>query len=363
MDHSVKISVMKGIIVTLTILLFGSISDAQNILLFETNIMRDSDSLSMQPVSFSWCGDGGDNCIWDFSSIKDIPGVHPIKIKCDSLGNHMVYEDGCITSYCFFSDTLKQTKLENRTHTIDFQNAIFRICFPFHYGDSVTQVFSGTGTYCSDHHLKTYGQTSVIADGLGKLILSEKDTIDNVLRIYTLTTISMGMDIDSIALDTAMLKQEIVEQYEWYARGYRYPLYKTIQRTSYSGQNIIASHNSAYRILPEDFSLCQYDEQNDSLLTSDNKQNGHPDLEKKDIFHYDLQIIGNKVILNYKSDESANVNTLISDVMGIVHRCEHWTCRGEESGKLEIDCTGMKKGNYILYINVNGTIHSNKIVL
>lgn len=346
------------------IFLFNSaIMEAQNELSVGTNLMRDSDSVSMQEVTFTWCGDSGMNCIWDFSSVEDEYGAYPIEFRTDTLGNYKVFEDGHISTYCFNSNTIQQTKLENRFQILTYHEPMFVIRYPFRYGDSFTQSYSGVGMYCGEHQLKFSGQSSVSADGYGKLILSENDTIDNVLRVYRLTTMSIAMDMDSIALDTALLKQEVVEQYEWYVKGYRYPLYKTIQRTSYSDLDYIASQSSAYRILPADYNLKKNDDKNDSVLASGYNQSGQNSYIQKDVFHYDVQVIGSKIIINYNADEDIAVKTLLSDVMGYVYRRNSVKCRSEKADSIEIDCTGMRRGNYVLYINVNGKIYSDKVIL
>ena len=88
-----------------------------------------------------------------------------------------------------------------------------------HMAIRLLYLFYGKGIYCNDHIYREGGQTTLLADAYGKIILPNRDTLQNVIRLYTLRSYFICMDIDSIALDTARLHQVIEEHYEWYARG------------------------------------------------------------------------------------------------------------------------------------------------
>lgn len=77
--------------------------------------------------------------------------------------------------------------------------------------------------------MKVKGKVAIQADGLGKLILSERDTLDNVLRVHTQTTTLMAMDVNYAEIDSIHPKQEIEDKYEWYYKGFRYPVCIVIQ--------------------------------------------------------------------------------------------------------------------------------------
>lgn len=101
--------------------------------------------------------------------------------------------------------------------------------------------------------MKVKGKVAIQADGLGKLILSERDTLDNVLRVHTQTTTLMAMDVNYAEIDSIHPKQEIEDKYEWYYKGFRYPVCIVIQKSSYDISTPIGSSFLAYRILPEQF--------------------------------------------------------------------------------------------------------------
>lgn len=337
--------------------------NAGNRITIELNAMRDSDMVVMQPVAYCWAGDGGADTFWDFSWAEEDVGYYPIEFHRDTLGHYVRMENGHISSFLISEGLLQQFMDESRMQHITYSLPKLSMRYPLEYGDSICMPFAGHGSYCGDHQLLVRGQVNIMADGYGTLVLTDRDTLSNALRVYTLTSTSMAMDMDSIALDTAMLKQEIEERYDWYARGFRYPLYTSILRTSYSNLNVIASRRLAYRILPADCLLAGGDEKNDSILKADSLQRIQTGDMAEDTFHYEAQAHGGKIYVSYIADEGACISTIVSDVMGFVYRRERTTVMGGASGNFEINCSGMKPGSYILYMNVNGKVYSSKVNL
>lgn len=79
--------------------------------------------------------------------------------------------------------------------------------FPFHVGDSLSSCFDGYGTYCGNHEVIVKGQVIIQAGNYGRLVLSDNDTLNNVLEIRTLTTTAMAMDVSCPVFDATNLKQ------------------------------------------------------------------------------------------------------------------------------------------------------------
>lgn len=347
------------------LLAHGLALEAQNVVTTESNLMRNADSANMQRMEYSWSGDKGKEQFWDFSSVELLSGDYPIEFYSDSLGNFQKLEDRGIYYYLLENNLLKQNSYENRLEKINYDKEKLAMRFPLQYGDSLVSSFSGKGRYCGDHKIKVEGQVLLQADGYGTLVLSERDTLKNALRVYTLTTTSMAIDMDSAIIDPTNLKQEIEEKYEWYVRGYRYPLYETIQRTSYSNLEPVASKSYAYRLLPDDLNISN-DQANDSIKNADATRKAEELEQQKaqqDIIHYNVEVNGSNVTLNYTLDADGTVNTLISDVLGMVYKRGSRTTKAGENVSLSFDCSNLKRGNYVLYMNVNGKVYSEKVNL
>ena len=333
---------------------------AQNRLTIHTNLMRDSDTVSMQQMEYSQSGDDGENIVWDFSNIDTKDCKHPVIFCSDSTNRISKIEDNSILTYQLFNDTIKQIRAEDRLNKSYYDCPKLTMKYPFQYGDSVSGKFSCHGRYCGNHFFGEKGMTVIHADGYGKLILSDKETLNNVLRVCTVTSRSIAMDMDSTALDTAKLKQEIVEQYDWYARGYRYPLYETVQRTSYSNLTPVASARFAYRILPDSMSISA-DIVNDSIRQTDSVSEASKKAYEEDVIHYAVSRNGNTLSVDYTLDKDATIVSLISDSMGIIHRKTQRSGKAGEQDSISFDCSGLRRGQYVLYINVNGKVYNEKV--
>jgi hypothetical protein len=70
--------------------------------------------------------------------------------------------------------------------------------------------------------------TSVTADATGMLITTTNDTLKNLLRAKRLNNYS------EIGVDSARLQ---LVTYSWYARGYQYPVFKTVKSVIMRGDS------------------------------------------------------------------------------------------------------------------------------
>ena len=228
--------------------------------------------------------------------------------------------------------------------------------FPFEYGDSITSSFEGNGTYCGDHLIKVIGNVYIHADGFGKIILSDKDTIDNVLRVYTLTTTAIALGKDTAEIDSTNLKQEIEEKYEWYIKDRRYPIYTTVSKTSFSNLEAVAKSSFTYVSLPKKYlDVVERNSNEETKKEDDNRQRN----EIK--FDYVVECENEQVKISYTSNKDVNIIALISNAQGMLFKKERHTAKKNENGNIIINTNGLRRGIYILYINVEGKVYSNTI--
>lgn len=351
------------IVLLMAILCCGCLNlSAQNVLTGSSNLFRDSDIVMMQPMDYSWAGDEGENVVWNFSAVRESKGEHSIEFHAGSLGAIQKIEDDNIYTYYYRDSSLYQTGFENRLWKINYKQPKLVIGYPFQFGDSICASFSGYGTYCGDHKVAQSGKIYILADGHGCLILSANDTLKYVLRVYTLTTTAMAMDMNSVGIDTSNLRQVIEERYDWYAPGYRYPVYTTIVSTSYSNLQPVATKKKAYRLSITDSNL-QTDAVNDSIQHAESQSKAHPVGVDKDIIHYTVHQSGNLVSIEFTVDDQATVTMLVSDIMGVIYCKDSRNCAPCDKGTITLDCSGLHQGQYVLYINVNGKVYSEHIAI
>lgn len=352
---------MKKLAIFLYYVIFLGSLQAQSVFSFE-QIGLKSDSLPKQLVEYFDPGERGTDLLWDFSGQLRSNVVQPVVYHSDSLGRISAIGKGLLCRYRLKTDTLFLIESESPLKKIHYFTPIIQMKYPLAYGDSISSPFEGLGLYCGDHLYKEKGIQSLNADASGAIILSEKDTLKNVLRVYSLKSYSLCMDMNPEALDTARLKQVIEERYEWYARGCRYPVFETVTSTSYANMELIGTTQAAYCYLPGHQNLL-CDSINRDIRAQDSLERAQTEKLQESIIHYHVSVDGSNVVVRYSLDADARITALISNPMGIIYKRREWNGQTGEGHTTKIDCSGLRRGTYILYLNVNGKIHSQTITL
>ena len=324
--------------------------------------LASADSLVKSRIRYFSPGIGGRNRVWDFSEKLGSKGLSQVMFIKDSTGVVSIVEPGRISYYRTTPDTLillgSESALEKREYAV---NKVFRK-FPLVYGDSVTKHFRCEGMYCGDHPFREVGTTTVKVDADGSIVLAENDTVRNVLRVHTIDSYSICMDIDSAALDTARLTQVIEERYEWYLPDSQYPIIEDVTSTTFLDMDVIGCTRHAWCNLPEDKVTC-YITPDDEDETDEQEGFFNEDQQIPDIIHYEVETRGNVIHMTYDLDEGATITTIVANHMGMSYRYDQWTQEAGQGYFSEIDCNGLRPGIYILYINVNGKVYSEKVTL
>ena len=201
--------------------------------------LASADSLQKCGIRYFSPGMGGRNRVWDFSEKLGSKGSSQVMFMKDSTGVVSIMEPGRISYYRTTPDTLilfgSESSLEKREYAVNKVSGKF----PLAYGDSVVKPFRCEGVYCGDHPFREAGTTTVKVDADGSIVLAENDTVRNVLRVHTIDSYSICMDIDSAALDTARLTQVIEERYEWYLPDSQYPIIEDVTSTTFLDMDAI----------------------------------------------------------------------------------------------------------------------------
>jgi hypothetical protein len=342
-------------------LLFGITSVYGQVNLSEM-VLASTDSLQKSRIRYFSPGKGGSNKVWDFSRKLGSKGAEQVMFMKDSTGVVSVIEPGKIRYYRATPDTLiligSESPLEKREYVMERVS----MKFPLEYGDSVSMPFRCEGMYCGNHPFREVGTTTIKVDAVGSIVLAENDTVRNVRRVHTIDAYVICMALDSAALDTAKLTQVIDERFEWYLPGAQYPVIENVTSTTYLNMDVIGTTKHAYCNLPEDESLL--------YITSDDgnetdEQDGFTDEGQQipDIIHYDIETRGKTIHLSYDLDEDATITTIVANHMGILCQSRQWTQEAGWGYSMQIDCNSLRSGVYILYINVNGKIYSEKATL
>lgn len=325
---------------------------------YDFNAIRVGDNVCKDQIAYLHSANSGKDVTWDFSNMQR-QKRYQIDFYCDS-DSVIIFEltPDRINKYSADKNALLLVGIENPLEKIDYSEPVKYLEYPFSYGDSFVSPYSGKGTYCKTHNIETSGNIDVEADGAGALILSDEDTISNVIRIHSIRSGAVFMHLDNDSTDEAKsrIKQEIEERYQWYARGYRYPLLETVSTSYYKDMDLVSCIQKAYCYAPE-LQRTLHDEQNDSIQRIDSISN----VQIADIFHYKVETIGNQVKLSYSLDEDANITIVVCNHRGMAYRRRSFAMPAGSGYMQNIDCSGLRPDTYILYLNVNGKIYSEKI--
>lgn len=359
---------LKGLL-TILFLLFCSVGYAQNILSLPANLIQPGDSITKERVKYVYAGDAGKDVIWDFSNLEKEDTYY---IKYDTINQSQWegYDTQKTYYYRIANDGMQMTGYESPLLNMDYKLSLLILPFPLQFNQTYSADFLGEGRYCGTHYERTLGAVRITADAQGTLILSESDTLYNTLRVYTVNTMSIRLSNDSCYNDADNMKQVITEHYQWYARGYRYPVFETITSSTYDNMNHVATQQLSYRCPPE-IQMVLNDSINERIrleqqqLSDNNKNeydNGSLHPHGGDVsFTYGVNVNGNHVIISYNLDQTATIHAMMVDVLGNIYHDMQQTNSAGSNYLMSIDTTGLRRGQYIIYINVNGKIYNTKI--
>jgi hypothetical protein len=322
-----------------------------------------ADSLQKSKIRYFSPGKGGKDRVWDFSRKLGSKESSQVMFYKDSTGVISVVEPGKILYYRTTPDTLIQLASESPLEKRDYIRKKLSKRFPLEYGDSISKRFRCEGMYCGNHPFREVGTTTVKVDAKGSIVLAENDTIRNVRRVHTIDSYSICMDIDSAALDTAKLTQVIDERYEWYLTDSQYPIIEDVMSTSYYNMDVVGTTKYALCNLPDNLTADYVTQEEE--FDDEEEQEGFGDggLSTADIIHYQVETQGKNIIITYDLDEDATIQTIVANHMGMLCQSRQWTQSAGQCYSRQIDCTGLRSGMYILYINVNVRVYSEKVTL
>lgn len=338
---------------------------AQSFLTFQTNAFRAGDKISQECVDYIEPGCGGNDQIWDFSNFPAMKNVQVEYVNIpdsDSL-SVTAFRHRERLQYQMSSDTVRLINYTTPLYNINYTIPLLTAVYPFYYGDRSTGFYAGYGDYCGKDSVHIQGEVFIEGDGYGKIVLSETDTLFNVLRLHITRSASVLVGIAcEQATDGGNARQRIIDSYKWYARGYRYPIAETVTTTWYNDMTQVSTHSSSYLCLPE-LQILSGDSVNNSIIRADLDKREHNEGKSstaKD-YHYTIKKEGNYVKITHTLNKGATVNTLLCNHTGYVYQRRSEYFEAGNGCYTQIDLSGLRQGIYILYIQVGDLVFSEKI--
>lgn len=364
--------------------------DAQHFLSKSCNLFRGNDHLVKQQVEYKAPGRSGDNVFWDFSRQELINDHYRLDYRAYDDSLCIGQEHKTLYKYRLSGDTVYSCGFENPTTLVTESRPSIFLIFPFHYKEKHENYFHANGDYCNRLFLTLTGKTSVEADAYGTMLLPSGDTLRHVLRIHQSREIAQRMFpyncilasdtifcTDStdyyLANDSLTLQSET---YRWYAEGYRYPVFETVETITLIHGNPVSLYNTAFMYTPSD----QYYDLNNDLenqVRRDAEQarleaernaqafEGNNDLEADDeniTYSVNVSQGGNELIIEYVLAEQSDLTFILFDIQS--RQLTQLSRAGQSSGtyRESISLTGLQPGEYTLRIMVNGKVFGVKII-
>lgn len=372
---------MKQLII-LTMLLFASWQgNSQNIT--GNHCYRIGDNVEKQIVAYAAEAEDAQPVVWDIRDMEICGGKHSVSYT-EVYGKEQLVagiENNTLHYYEQAHDSLLAWGYENNLTKTVYNRPMMLLHTPLVYGKQHSGLFHGRMAYCERMFSRVCGSWTVKVDGTGMLLLPGGDTLRHVSRVHIRemkavrhyphisTDRELKAYVDSIAPYTtdsiiAAMQDSMLtmtDTYRWYAAGYRYPILETVTAGN-TGQQPQSS--IAYYCPPENQELLA-DTENENVreLLAEAVGQGAGGERQSPMSRCDVSVHGQTVKVNFDLTEDATVKGLISNVSGIMLRQQsrhHEAGRGYE---MELDCSGLSRGEYVLYMNVNGIVESYTVSL
>ena len=261
---------------------------AQHTLESRLNTFRAGDEIIKQQVEYKNPGRSGENVLWDFGQLNSINDEYTLTYSAPALIADSMYILGLdtilsreLTEGSLMIGTEHNTmyyyyQTDNRLWVFGHENPLTLLryfqpliagIYPMHYKDSCRYDYQSEGLYSSSVNFSTHGEAQLQADAYGMMILPSGDTLRNVLRTHTVQTICQVFHTgDTIPVQ----HRSSIATCKWYSKGYRYPIFETIQTTIPTDSVETVHFETAFFFPPQDHYYLEEDEENLAIVENEN---------------------------------------------------------------------------------------------
>ena len=371
---------------------------AQHSLHSTLNMYRPGDVIIKQQVNYKSPGRSGENALWDFSKLTPVNKEYKLtySLRQDSLLKGTEHQTAYY--YQLRNDSLLSWGYENATTLMTHNQPELLLKFPVSYGNKTKNYYHGHGAYCGQLELDAMGIVESEADAYGMMVLPNKDTLRNVLRVRTVKYIADDTKLMSYkqhpvtvipadSIDYRLASDSlffVVETYRWYEKGYRYPVFETVRSWVQRPDTAENFLNTAFFYPPQQHYYLNEDEENLAVLESmeensesipegnrgeDNGGGNHGKTGDTNsslplFTYYDFypNPVGDVLTIEYYALGGEPVDFILCNLQGV--QIESVTSTPAVTGihVREIRMDGYARGNYILKIR-NGEEVKSEIII
>lgn len=324
---------------------------------FSTNAPRIGDVLVKHATDFFVSAGDGQQALWDFSNVRPTGRKERTLFFIDRDSILCSADSKEVNRFSLTRDSLLLLGSESSRVYMEYTKPQLRMLYPLSYGYHAESPYEARGIYCKKDIIRQEGTVILEVDGEGSVINARGDTLNHVVKVHTIHTgsISMHSPMDSLAGDSARMKHQVTDRNQWFVRGYRYPLYETCSTTYYDGLEQVSNIRSAYVYMPEEQQYAP-DEVNEEILDSLQNENKADEA----FVVYNFSKTGQQVSLEVVPKNDVCITTFLYSSRAMVYGRRTQTVPAGVSHRTEYNISSLPRGEYVLYVNVNGKVISEK---
>lgn len=351
------------------------------------NSPRSGDEIIKQQVEFKDPGREGENVIWDFGKLKSINNRYSLTYSSPDLLDNSYYILGRDTiqanndSVRYLIGTehstmyylqVKDNSLyvlghENATTSLKYTPSLLSMAYPTNYNEPHQKQYQSKGLYSCRIPFESQGEIKQTADAYGIMILPSGDTLKNVMRVKTVQTIKETIfDVNN---NVNTILDMNVENYKWFSKGYRYPIFETIKTIP---QDSTANEfSTAFFFPPQEHLYLDTDPDNlavlDSLWDIDHKIQDVTDPTQEQpnanlSYNFYPNPVESLLTVEYYLEKPSSVTISLYNLEGRLIKTVVKPISSSGVYSEQIDCSSLAKGTYIISIGTGYKVYSDKVI-
>lgn len=351
------------------------------------NSPRSGDEIIKQQVEFKDPGREGENVIWDFGKLKSINNRYSLTYSSPDLLDNSYYILGRDTiqanndSVRYLIGTehstmyylqVKDNSLyvlghENATTSLKYTPSLLSMAYPTNYNEPHQKQYQSKGLYSCRIPFESQGEIKQTADAYGVMILPSGDTLKNVMRVKTVQTIKETIFDVNNHVNTILDMN--VENYKWFSKGYRYPIFETIKTIP---QDSTANEfSTAFFFPPQEHLYLDTDPDNlavlDSLWDIDHKIQDVTDPTQEQpnanlSYNFYPNPVESLLTVEYYLEKPSSVTISLYNLEGRLIKTVVKPISSSGVYSEQIDCSSLAKGTYIISIGTGYKVYSDKVI-
>lgn len=351
------------------------------------NSPRSGDEIIKQQVEFKDPGREGENVIWDFGKLKSINNRYSLTYSSPDLLDNSYYILGRDTiqanndSVRYLIGTehstmyylqVKDNSLyvlghENATTSLKYTPSLLLMAYPTNYNAPHQKEYQSKGLYSCRIPFESQGEIKQTADAYGVMILPSGDTLKNVMRVKTVQTIKETIFDVNNHVNTILDMN--VENYKWFSKGYRYPIFETIKTIP---QDSTANEfSTAFFFPPQEHLYLDTDPDNlavlDSLWNIDHKmpEEQLPTEDNPNVnlsYNFYPNPVETILTVEYYLEKPSSVTISLYNLDGRLIKTLVKPASASGVYTEQIDCSSLAKGPYIISIGTGYKVYSDKVI-